>query len=576
MNSIGFKHFRRFANFPSIDLGDVTILVGGNNSGKSTIVKAFLLCVDNLNLMTMNDRRRTESKSVLSFSMPIFRFDANAYHDPKVKTFARAIHNKPVEDLDFSTLEPIKGLPNYMTFTFTLGQFTFTFKVMGNRDENLTTGDVASIIITDNKAGIRFSAYYDTHNMSYEVLNPDGQRDISLLQKLAREYRVTDEKLKKAEEEGDLDSIATLSTKRDKLAAQLAAMTDRDSDEFEISPESIRPIVNEIVHNVWEKNKPVKASYDMPLGIFHDEVYEPVVLNVISNIINFATTKEAEPKIKEGEDPNEYGSRVQHYMLMKSYREAIKLDLDVIKKSQEDLSDLLYSYDIEYIPAHAAHQDTIYKNDESDYLAKVVHMFYLHRIVKGEPEYEFVRHWMSEFEIGKDFEVKSWDGEAYRVDIIEKDDTVVPLGDKGVGSIQLMILLLRLATIMRFRGSHSLPTIIIIEEPEQNLHPKIQSRLAELFNEMALNNKCQFIIETHSEYIVRKAPVLVAEANYADEEDLKEHNPFKVYYLPEDGSDRYDMQFTTSGRFVNKFDEGFFDEAGKLNLITLRKERSGK
>lgn len=576
MNSIGFKHFRRFANFPSIDLGDVTILVGGNNSGKSTIVKAFLLCVDNLNLMTMNDRRRTETKSVLSFSMPIFRFDANGYHDPKVKTFARAIHNKPVEDLDLSTLETIKGLPNYMTFTFKLGQFTFTFKVVGNRDENLTTGDVDTIIITDNKVGIRFSAYYDKHIMSYEVLNPDGQRDISLLQKLARDYRVTDDRLKKAEEDGELDSIATLSTKRDKLAAQLAAMTDRDSDGFDISPESIRPIVNEIFHKVWKKNKPVKASYEMPLGIFHDEVYEPVVLNVISNIINFATTKEAEPKIKDGEDPNEYGARMQHHMLMESYREAIKLDLDIIKKSQEDLSNLLYSYYIEYIPAHAAHQDTIYKNDDNDYLAKVVHMFYLQRIIKGEPEYEFVRHWMSEFEIGKDFEINSWDGEAYRVDITEKDDTIVPLGDKGVGSIQLMILLLRLATIMRFRGNyHPLPTIIIIEEPEQNLHPKMQSRLAILFNEMALNNNCQFIIETHSEYIVRKAQVLVAEANYIDEEDLKEHNPFKIYYLPEN-AERFEMEFTTAGRFVNKFDEGFFDEAGKLNLITLRKERSQK
>ena len=40
MNSIGFKNFRRFQNFPEIDLGDITILVGGNNAGKSTLVKA--------------------------------------------------------------------------------------------------------------------------------------------------------------------------------------------------------------------------------------------------------------------------------------------------------------------------------------------------------------------------------------------------------------------------------------------------------------------------------------------------------------------------------------------------------
>ena len=72
------------------------------------------------------------------------------------------------------------------------------------------------------------------------------------------------------------------------------------------------------------------------------------------------------------------------------------------------------------------------------------------------------------------------------------------------------------------------------------------------------------------------AQVLVAEANFVDEEDLKEHNPFKIYYLPTDGTDRYEMKFKTSGRFENSFGEGFFDEAGKANLITLRKERSGK
>ena len=45
-NSIGFKNFRRFQNFPEINLGDITILVGGNNAGKSTLVKAMLLMRD--------------------------------------------------------------------------------------------------------------------------------------------------------------------------------------------------------------------------------------------------------------------------------------------------------------------------------------------------------------------------------------------------------------------------------------------------------------------------------------------------------------------------------------------------
>ena len=82
MNSIGFSNFRRFATFPEMDLGDITLLVGGNNSGKSTLVKALLLCVDNLKLMSSYTKT-----NIFEFGAPKFRFDANEWHDVKIKTF---------------------------------------------------------------------------------------------------------------------------------------------------------------------------------------------------------------------------------------------------------------------------------------------------------------------------------------------------------------------------------------------------------------------------------------------------------------------------------------------------------
>ena len=41
MRQIGFKNFRKFENFPVIDLSPITIFVGENNAGKSTVVKAM-------------------------------------------------------------------------------------------------------------------------------------------------------------------------------------------------------------------------------------------------------------------------------------------------------------------------------------------------------------------------------------------------------------------------------------------------------------------------------------------------------------------------------------------------------
>ncbi len=48
MNQIGFKNFRRFKELKQQSLGDITVLVGANNAGKSTLVKGLLLILDNL------------------------------------------------------------------------------------------------------------------------------------------------------------------------------------------------------------------------------------------------------------------------------------------------------------------------------------------------------------------------------------------------------------------------------------------------------------------------------------------------------------------------------------------------
>lgn len=42
MKKIGFKNFRRFDEFPTIDFAPITFLVGENNAGKSTVVKGIL------------------------------------------------------------------------------------------------------------------------------------------------------------------------------------------------------------------------------------------------------------------------------------------------------------------------------------------------------------------------------------------------------------------------------------------------------------------------------------------------------------------------------------------------------
>ena len=574
--TISFTNFRRFANFPKIDLGEITILVGGNNSGKSTIVKALLLCIDNLRLMRMSDRRQKESKSVLSFSKPLFRFDANGIHDIKIKEFARAIHNKPVEitGVDAMTLniKKKKSLPTSMQFKFTLSPFEFTFVVSGDRDERSTYGDVDRILIEDLQSHVRYTNDYSSNTMCYEVLNAGGEEEASLTRKLVQDLKKAQQDLNKANEDGDLEAISNLTASLDKIKMQISSMLNLEDDkDYEFNEKELS---TELLNSLLKKRNPYKAIYDdIPLSISHNEVNEPVVLNVISNLINFATTKEIAPKASEKTDPNDYTIALEKYKTLKSYREAMYQDIDLLNQSKRKLENLLSTLNVEYISAHAANQNTIYNtNDLNDYIAQTVHGFWREKIAPGDSEYEFVREWMQRFEIGIDFKIDALvPGEAYTVTIIEENGSVVPLADKGMGSIQMMILLLRIATILYKKSqkrvdwiSYWMTSIIIIEEPEQNLHPKMQSYLADLFYYLAKYESLRMLIETHSEYLIRKSQVLVAEEKYSDQEELDGNNPFWVYYLPSDDSAPYEMKYRTDGKFSNEFGTGFFDTASNL------------
>ena len=230
---------------------------------------------------------------------------------------------------------------------------------------------------------------------------------------------------------------------------------------------------------------------------------------------------------------------------------------------------------VEYIYAHAVTQTAMYSaKDINDYYVKTIHEFANQRIVSGTPVHSFILKWMNVFNIGKDYEIKSYGGEAHEVKITNEDNTIVNLADKGMGSIQLMILLFRLATKMSQSkigyGGKSVNLTIIVEEPEQNLHPKLQSKLAELFFYLNQEYGIKFIIETHSEYLIRRTQAIVG-SEYNKNEDFI--NPFKVYYFPATGIP-YDMPYAKSGRFEEQFGSGFFDEATKWNREILRNENA--
>mgnify|MGYP006196912103 FL=1 len=202
--------------------------------------------------------------------------------------------------------------------------------------------------------------------------------------------------------------------------------------------------------------------------------------------------------------------------------------------------------------------------DKQNNLAQAIHEFKQCKIEKGDVEYLFVTYWMEEFEVGKDFHIQFYAGEAYEYYVFDKEGFKSHLADKGMGSLQAMMLILRIATILRKQKGITKNVTVIVEEPELNLHPALQSKLAIFFHEVNKHYGIEFIIETHSEYLIRKSQLLVVENEYTNQDGLNP-NPFSVHYFSLKNGP-YQMNYKSNGGFNENFEEGFLDVVDDIAL----------
>ena len=446
MRAIGFKNFRRFKGMEPITLGGVNMFVGGNNAGKSTVVKGLLLLLDFLK----------NSKSSYN-ETPKFRFDGNESHDVNIDTFKRA--------LCWYTEE------KEIAFTASLGNFDLEVCLFSSKDdekEDVSYADVKYIKIADSCTNI---------TLDFQFTEESGNSGVKI------------------------------------ITPKLEYFTEYHKD------------------------------------ILSDDL--PDVVSYLSDLTNpiYADT----PKDKTR----------QH--LLKQYGSQLQEIRDRFKKTISRIH-------LEYIYSHDASQKVLYnKKDGNDYVSKSIHEFYNQRITsKSRVGKDVVCRWL-------DYRIKSIQGEAYQFEL-KTGGKWVNLADMGRGSIQIVTLVVRIASIikkyekdnfMRNMSDDWLEPIVLVEEPEQNLHPALQSKLTELFYDVFSRYGIRFIIETHSEYMVRETQIQVAKLDCKNESELESRNPFAVYYFPEYGNP-YSMGYTPKGSFLNNFDTGFFDKATLLQFELMK------
>ena len=115
------------------------------------------------------------------------------------------------------------------------------------------------------------------------------------------------------------------------------------------------------------------------------------------------------------------------------------------------------------------------------------------------------------------------------------------------------------------RFPYSAKPIVLIEEPESNLHPNYQSKLADLLVDATNNFNIQFIVETHSEYLIRKLQYLTAK-NVIKPEDTIIHYFTDPKQLAKGEKQIKEIRIKKNGVLTQDFGTGFFDEADNLAI----------
>jgi len=523
----GVNNFRKYIDLNPLRLGDITYLVGENNSGKSTFVKGLLLLLNNLanpsNAPTVAlafDFNNTKNRRYGHLNVPTFYSALNRNSDDPEITFSCRLTNAQNKEFMDYTIET----------TVESG-----FKL------NSSFGFIKKMQIIDN-VNCRIYTYIRQSTMSGRYKIEKFAPAETYINNLRQIKSAVNLKLQKNSGKCLIDDYS-----------QTAEVIKTEKKSLQRLDEGLDNAIKILTGECCPTFKnSYKTEYQtLPAQIFA-EISSPGNEVDISNYLT--------------DDLNKEISNLAH-------------NLDACIKPYSS---------IEYLYAHEAEQRFFYNtNDHNDETAQMIKEYAeIFGGVWDEIYDEVVGSWLSHFDLTDKYIITEATEEgAYKVflskerpewDIKNKCYTNRqqwrPLATYGTGIIRIVSLVMNLANLaFRYVIDNTdviIPTTIVIEEPEMNLHPKYQSRLADLFRELNERYGFKFIIETHSEYIIRKTQVAVKQARYQSNEEMNALNPYKVLYFPQYG-DPYEMQYRTDGRFSNSFGPGFYDEANNLIFEVL-------
>jgi len=561
MENIKISNFRKIKDTWDLDLAPITFFTGTNNSGKSTVIKSLLVLED---FLKSNNH---------------FEFNLNGVNSQKHKIdgYQSAINRSNYKDSKKDIVF------EYQNKGFTV---TITFEPSSHPDKaqlkemKLKREDLATLII--KRVGSQnYQLQIDARLLNHvPTLNETSKKDelniLALEQTISNLIEFDEEELKILQ-----DEVLCYTKEID-----LRELEDKPSTKDEsqkIRNEKIvkfKNLIRENTKKIIELNQSIsdgktklkKASLlnkNKKNTETSDLIYSPTFSVNDFDFANRRIDKIIRTVLPKYLVENTGKNRKKNNF--KNSDESLELDKSYLL-GDELISAM--SFNVSHMSPHRSNQAKLFfHNNLNEDLSQLVKRYW---DIKWPGFSRFMQKWMSKdyFDIGEDFKITNYESVASKIEVIE-DGVPINLSDKGFGSGQIFSIILNITLCIyennkwidenvNNKGSRNMyESIILIEEPEANLHPAFQSLLADLFLDAYKQYGIRFIIETHSEYMIRKSQLLNLE-----------NKCFKLFYFENDGP--YEMVYNEQGKFDRDFGSGFYDEAGGLTLKMIKELRKNK
>ncbi len=537
INSISFKNYKAFSS-GSLELKPITILLGSNSSGKSSLLQLFLLIEQ-----TMNNPEPYESALKLNGRFINLGEDENLIKD---KDLSKTLN------IEFS----FKALPYIQKLQLLLKTVDHQLIQIGRMIEHIKNKesdqlDILGYTILNKKYKELINEVQDIE-YSHQSIETDISRDKSLF----FDYMISHHNFL-FEEFTD-----------NKISINQRLLIYKDIFKF---LEPLKNLYSEsgvlgynLKYNPQTRKIEVEEQY---VEINNKSLIRFTSKDISSDILNFEVLKKHSDSIV---DSFEYDALK---LDEKSKNPVSRYIFFLLNEAYSIVADNFENKNINYVSPLRAHPQRYYLLDEANINTSLNTQSgtSLAEILKKNTQINSrVNTWLKKF--GLKVTVKEFKDIIHNIKI-HQNDLDLDITDVGFGISQVLPIL-----VQGFMSNNR--SLTLIEQPEIHLHPKMQADLADLFIDivkLAMDKKGEIkkslLIETHSEYLLKRLRRRISEGKLSSKDiaiyfieprdkDNKDSALIKKIEISKDGSFEWPKDF-----YITEFEDDmtYFQNLAKKN-----------